>query len=182
MAGYAPNITFNDYSYLGKIDDSFSKSISATTITFNDYSWCGLDSYYSSITNIIFNDYSANGVLYTISNPGGYLQWSYSGWLLVTNITFNDNSGHGKVSSVNGSWVHVGGITGGSVTFNDNSVCGGPGDMVGMIAYIGTGWFEGPNPNITFNNNSKNINALDGISPTMNPNRGINGSSILGVI
>lgn len=185
----AANITFNDYSYVGVIDGSFEKSISATTITFNDYSWCGIDGYYSSsITNIVFNDYSANGILYTTSNPGSYCQWTYYTLLSATNITFNDSSGHGKVSSVNGSWIHVGGISGGNVAFNDNSVCGGPPASIGgLIYYASTGWFYN-SPSITFNDNSKNLNGLYGINPTLNNAgitvvvAGINGSSILGIV
>ena len=181
MHGFAFNVN-TDLSYFNNIIFYNNK----ITKRFNNIIFKFFSNIHNNLLNIgdiIFNDYSANGVLYTTSPwPGVNYQWDYYNYLNATNITFNDNSGHGKVSSVYEGCVHVGGIVGGGgVVFNDNSVCGGPGDMVGMESYVGTGWFNQPPP-ITFNNNSKNLNALDGISPTMNPNRGINGSSILGIV
>jgi hypothetical protein len=182
ILGTSGDVTFNDYSYTGIIDSFSSASITANTITFNDYSWCGIDIDSYDATNIIFNDYSANGILYTTTNPVGSYQWNCYNLIGATNnITFNNYSGHGRKSAYNANYVHVGGIVAGNVIFNDDSTCGGYGGVVGMLSWVCTGWVFGY-ITITFNNNSKNLNGLSGINPTLNPDRGINGSSILGLI
>jgi hypothetical protein len=124
--------------------------------------------------NFIFNDSSYNDTLGTINYSAIFNDYSYNDGSVdpgsVNNpVIFNDNSYNNNsivwAAIFNNSSYNVASITG-NVIFNHNSYMEDSGSITG---------------DAVFNNESSNRTNISG-SVTLNPDRGINGSSILGLV
>jgi hypothetical protein len=163
------DVVFKDYSHFnGGISSSTNLLDIIGTATFNDYSYVDYTSNAGLRTsNAIFNDSS-----YVLSDTGGVAA--------IDNIIFNDDSYisyYGYASSVDGT-----------IIFNDDSYIEEDGSVVGtsLVIFNHNSYmtdnaliYQGVD-NVIFNDSSINKVGLGTV--VVNRTKGVNGSSILGIV